>query len=73
MLQLIVFITREFSAILFIESLTRIFPTSVVVIKYYYFYLNTELVSLGRSLCKSRGLIRRILFGSKIGLVDRHA
>lgn len=45
MLQLTVFITHEFNAILFIEFLSFVFPTFVVAIKYYYFYLNTELVS----------------------------
>ncbi|XP_025160062.1 uncharacterized protein LOC109503778 isoform X2 [Harpegnathos saltator] len=43
--QLTVFITHELSAIQFIDFLTFMFPTSVVMIKYYYFYLNTELVT----------------------------
>jgi len=46
MLQLAPFITHEFNTALIIEVLSFIFPTFVPIIKYYYFYIKTETVSL---------------------------
>lgn len=46
LLQLAIFTTREFNIAVTLEVLSLVFPTLVPIIKYYFFCVNADAVSL---------------------------